>query len=245
MPAFEWCLSQHKNVPASHAIIGDSKAEAMYYGLARESASNQNWLLMGTLPAYALDSARSPNLTEQTLSRLEADPAIKVVVLANALRSIFVANKDTGLIDKQYSATEIATMVSKQNAVIMRLQAAGKRVVFLMDNPTLPEPTNCVKGAMTNLPLLSSLLTRSINPLCRISYSDYLAGTAAYQNFVAELKKMNPALVVFDPIPLLCDTPNNVCTYFEGKNFLYGYGDHLSDYANSKIAKQLLLVVVP
>jgi peptidoglycan/LPS O-acetylase OafA/YrhL len=240
VPAFEWCLSQSKHVPAQYVIIGDSKAEALYYGLARESKPSQHWLLMGTLPAFRLAENDPTSLLQQALQRIEADPNIKAVVLANALRSIFSANKKTGFPDKEYSAEKIDELAAQQNAVVTRLQRMGKRVVFLMDNPTLPEPTDCIEGEMTTIPVLRHLLTRSANPLCSIRYSDHLKGTAAYQAFVQRLKQLNPALQVFNPLPLLCEIASDSCTYFEGKNFLYGYGDHISDYANSKIARQLL-----
>jgi SGNH domain (fused to AT3 domains) len=49
--------------------------------------------------------------------------------------------------------------------------------------------------------------------------------------------------LIFDPAPLLCDLSSNNCTYYEARQFLYSYGDHISDYANSKIAKQLLPLI--
>ncbi len=238
--AFEWCLSQNKSAPPQFAVIGDSKAEALYYGLAREADANQNWMLMGSFPAFHLQPSDPPSLLEKSLRRLDADPAIRVVILANSFRHIFSTDKETRFINKPYATKEIEQLAQSQNEIVRRLQSAGKRVVFLIDNPTLPEPTSCIQGEMTQLPVLRHLLTRSANPHCSIRHTDHLAGTAAYQQFVQALKRLNPELLVFDPLPLLCDTANNVCTYFDGSRFLYGYGDHLSDWANSKIAKQLL-----
>jgi hypothetical protein len=241
--AFEWCLSQNKNVAPQFAVIGDSKAEALYYGLARESDANQNWLLMGTFPAFSLNKNGTANVLEQAMQRLETDSNIQVVVLANSFRHIFSTDKETRFINKSYSAAEIEQLAVNQNEVVSSLQRAGKHVVFFIDNPTLPDPTSCIQGAMTSLPVLRHLLTRKANPYCQIRYTDHLAGTAAYQQFIRELQRINPKLMVFNPLPLLCDTANNVCTYFEDRNFLYGYGDHISDYANSKIAKQLLPLI--
>jgi hypothetical protein len=78
-----------------------------------------------------------------------------------------------------------------------------------------------------------------------VRYTDHLQGTRAYQEFVQRLKKRNPDVLVFDPTPLLCDIPANKCTITEGRNFLYSYGDHISDYASSKIARQLLGEMFP
>ena len=96
---------------------------------------------------------------------------------------------------------------------------------------------------MTSLPVLNRLFYRAANPSCQMAYTDHLAGTAAYQQFIKKLAVRNPALLIFDTVPLLCDIPANRCTYNEGKYFLYSYGDHISDYANSKIAKQLLPLI--
>ena len=124
-----------------------------------------------------------------------------------------------------------------------RLQQANKKVVFVIDNPTLPDPSSCIEGEMTSLPVLNRLLYRAANSNCNMTYTAHLAGTAAYQQFIKRLAKRNPQLLIFDPVPLLCDVPANQCTYHEAKYFLYSYGDHLSDYANSKIAKQLLPLI--
>jgi SGNH domain (fused to AT3 domains) len=93
---------------------------------------------------------------------------------------------------------------------------------------------------MTSLPVLNRLLYRAANPNCQMTYTNHLVGTAAYQQFIKQLARRNPAVIIFNPAPLLCDIPANKCTYHEAKHFLYSYGDHISDYANSKIAKQLL-----
>ncbi len=243
--AFEWCLSQNKPTPAQFAVIGDSKAEALYYGLARESAADQNWLLMGSFPAFKLPQNNEGALLKKALQRLEADSHIRTVVLANSFRHIFATDNVTRLINKQYSKADIHRLAQEQNELAQHLQRAGKQVVFVIDNPTLPDPTSCVQGEMTSLPLLRSILTRTANPHCQIGYQAHLAGTWAYQQFSQELQRINPRLIVFNPLPLLCDVSGDRCTYHEGRNFLYSYGDHLSDYANSKIAKKLLLILQP
>jgi hypothetical protein len=67
-----------------------------------------------------------------------------------------------------------------------------------------------------------------------------MKGTRAYQVFLKQLQAQNPELLIFDPLPELCDLTKNTCSISEGNNFLYSYGDHISDYASSKIAKRLL-----
>ena len=241
--SFEWCLSQNKATQPNFALLGDSKGEALYYGLARESSQNENWMMLGSFPTFKLQSTDSGSLLEQAIQQLERDTHIKTVVLASSYRHLFPTDHVNGFIQKNYSAAEIEQAVDAQNEVIRRLQQANKKVVFVIDNPTLPDPGSCIEGEMTSLPVLNRVLYRAANPNCKMTYTDHLAGTAAYQQLTTRLTKRNPALLVFDPAPLLCDIPANQCTYHEAKYFLYSYGDHISDYANSKIAKQLLPLI--
>jgi hypothetical protein len=166
------------------------------------------------------------------------NPSIKVVVLTVALRGIFTLNEDTGFIaaDAVPSPEKIATY----SRAIQQLEQAGKRVVFVIDNPTFPDPTSCISGGATSNSFLNGFLRRKENPRCTIRYSDHLAGTRAYRQFVVELKRLHPDLTIYDPTPLLCDIPNNACTITQDGKFLYSYGDHISDYANSMIARDML-----
>lgn len=240
---FEWCLSQKKTTPPRFAVIGDSKAEALYYGLARESGQDENWMMLGSFPTFKLQKNEPSHLLELALSHLERDRSVQGVVLVNSFRHLFPTDQVKGFIQRDYSFAEIEQAVDEQNEIVRRLQQANKKVTFVIDNPTLPDPSSCIEGEMTSLPVLNRLLYRAANPHCKITYTDHLAGTAAYQQFIKLLAKRNPELLVFDPVPLLCDLSSNNCTYYEARQFLYSYGDHISDYANSKIAKQLLPLI--
>ncbi len=240
---FEWCLSQNKSTPPRFAVIGDSKGEALYYGLARESRQDENWMLLGSYPTFKLQKNEPSYLLELALSQLEHDQGIQTVVLVSSYRHLFPTDHINGFIQKSYSAADIEQAVDEQNIVLRRLQWANKKVVFVIDNPTLPDPGSCIEGEMISLPVLNRLLYRAANPHCKMTYSDHLAGTSAYQQFIKLLAKRNPDLMIFDTMPLLCDVSSNNCTYYEARQFLYSYGDHLSDYANSKIAKQLLPLI--
>ncbi len=240
---FEWCLSQDKATSPRFAVIGDSKGEALYYGLARESRQDENWMMLGSFPTFKLQKNAPSHLLELALNQLEHDRAVQTVVLVSSYRHLFPTDHVNGFIQKIYTTVDIEQAVDEQNEIIRRLQQVNKKVVFVIDNPTLPDPSSCIEGEMTSLPVLNRLLYRAANPNCKMTYTDHLAGTAAYQQFVKLLANRNPQLLIFDPVPILCDVPANQCTYHEAKYFLYSYGDHLSDYANSKIAKQLLPLI--
>ena len=188
-------------------------------------------------------SGYSEGLAKLAMDRITADPAIKTVVLNNALRGFTALNQTTGLIDYPVAPEKITSWVDAYSNAIQTLEKSGKRVVFVIDNPTLPDPSSCISGDMTPFAWLNKLIYRNVNPHCTVQYTDHIKGTAPYQTFLKQLQAANPSLLVFDPLQQLCDIPNNICTYAENRIFLYSYGDHISDYAGSKIARELLPLI--
>ena len=236
----EWCTHDNKQAIQNFVVLGDSKGEALFFGLSRESNSNESWMMIG--PVNLLQGA-SEGLAKLAMERVTTDSSIKTVVLHNALRGFTPLNQTTGFIDNPITSEKITTWVNAYSKAIAALEESGKRVVFVIDNPTLPDPSSCISGDMTPFAWLNKFIYRNVNPYCTVQYSDHIKGTAPYQEFLKHLQAANPSLVVFDPLPELCDIPNNICTYAEGGNFLYSYGDHISDYAGSKIARELLPLI--
>jgi hypothetical protein len=241
---FQFCLSTHKN-NAAFAVLGDSKSEALYYGLARESTPNIGSILIGSVRPPSQDE--SSQTTGEIKNRLAFKTildsnSIKVVVFVVALRNIFQIDDKTGFISE--SATLPTELLELYSRAITNLENAGKRVIFVIDNPTFPDPRSCISGGMTSSELLNTFVRRKENAYCRIKYTDHLAGIAPYRNFISQLLAKNPTLVVYDPSPLLCDTTHNECSVTRDGKFLYSYSDHISDYANSMIARDLLPIIL-
>jgi len=236
---FTYCLSGGAGEP-HYAMLGDSKAEALFYGLVRESSPDMQWLMIGYFQPPQLNAS----LQDRNLIGLQAiinNPSIRVVTLTLAIRGIYPLDDDTGFIAE--NTARYPDRIATYSRTIQQLEQAGKRVVFVVDNPTFPDPTSCISGGATSSAFLNQLLRRKENPRCTISYTDHLKGTHAYLNFIAELKLLNPGMIIFDPTPLLCDIPNNKCTVTREGKFLYSYGDHISDYANSMIARDILSLI--
>lgn len=242
-PIFQYCLSSGHEQPR-FALLGDSKGEALFYGLVRESKPNNQWMMIGSVYPPELDTAdvdRQQFKNQLALQTIINNPSIKVVVLTVALRAIFPLNEDSGFIAP--NAAPSPGKIAAYSMAIQQLEQAGRRVVFVIDNPTFPDPTSCISGGATSNPFLNQFLRRKESPRCTIRYADHLAGTLTYRQFVGELKRLHPDLTVYDPTPLLCDIPHNVCTITQDGKFLYSYGDHISDYANSMIARDMLPLV--
>ncbi|MBS1199055.1 MAG: O-acetyltransferase OatA [Proteobacteria bacterium] len=238
---FQFCLSKNDK-PAKIAILGDSKAEALFYGLARESSPEMALSMIGSIALPKNNEAAADREgIKSHLAYLAATqkPSPEIVIIAIALRGLFPINPDTGFIEGKHEE-KVDHWRKEFSQTIQTLENEGKRVVILIDNPTLPDPRSCVAGKMTTIPVLKQFLRRKPNPRCTITHAEQLAGTAPYLRLMDELARRHPKLMVYDPIPLLCDTARNNCSITRDGKFLYSYSDHISDYANSLIAKDLL-----
>jgi len=236
----QYCLRGEGQEPR-YAVMGDSKAEALLYGLVRESKPDRQWMMIGSVtPPEGDINFSDPAQVKNRLAweTVANSPSIKVVALTIALRDIFPVDNITGFIPENVVLSP--DKIVSYSQAIRQLEQAGKRVVFVIDNPTFPDPTSCVNGGATSSPILNLFFQRKQNTYCSIRYSDHMAGTQTYRLFIAELKRLHPDLTIYDPTPLLCDIPHNICTISRGGKFLYSYSDHISDYANSMIARDML-----
>jgi hypothetical protein len=235
-----WCFQDAKVQPPTHVLLGDSKGEALIYSLIRSSPPEHSWAMMGPVNLLSGETAA---VNRAAYDAMDANPNLKVVVLANALRGMYRLDAQTGLIAQHTTTEEIDHNVAVYSNRIKHWQASGKRVVFVIDNPTLPDPNSCISGGLTRFEFLNSVLQRQKNPLCELRFTDHLKGTAAYQEFITKLMHDNPSLLVYDPLPLLCDLPADICTIAKEGKFLYSYGDHISDHAGMLMAKDMLPLI--
>jgi hypothetical protein len=148
-----------------------------------------------------------------------------------------------GLTDPAASQGQLSTWMKAYGELLVELHASGKRVMLVIDNPTLPDPNSCIEGDMTPFALLNQIVYRRANLDCKLPLQKHLAGTALYRSSLEALASQHPNVHVFDTVPLLCDAASSVCNYHEGRHFLYSYGNHISDYASAKIARTLLPIM--
>jgi peptidoglycan/LPS O-acetylase OafA/YrhL len=236
MPSDLDCFEDVRD-PVRYALLGDSKAEALFYGLTAVSTEKGRWLLVDGVhppPPNASESTLGEHLakSKMTFDLINQDPQIKVVVLANALRGIFQIDPKTGFI---LGLGHSESQLQNFDELIKSLEQAGKSVIFVIDNPTFPDPTSCISGGLTNSDLLNRVFYRKANPYCSIRYEDQLEGTKAYRQWVSELAAKHPQMQVIDLPAYLCNIAENRCQTTENGSFLYSYSDHISDYAAKKI----------
>ncbi|WP_454767104.1 acyltransferase family protein [Cupriavidus campinensis] len=234
----DFCLMSGQGAPG-YAVLGDSKAQALYFGLARELTPGLSGVLIGSIMPSDSDYSTPGHEQVTRLAALQSvlkSPSIKLIIWVVALRHIFPTDNATGYVTGKPSSER---MLSIYGASIKQAEKVGKRMIFVIDNPTLPDPRSCVSGGLTSSPFLNQFLWRNQDPRCTIRHAEHIKGTAPYRNFITELARRYPDLVVYDPTPLLCDIPDDKCATTKEGKFLYSYTDHISDYANSMIAKDM------
>jgi peptidoglycan/LPS O-acetylase OafA/YrhL len=243
---YQFCLSSNIVNEPSIAVLGDSKSEALFYGITKELPDNIGALLIGSVrppKSNTLIAGKKQTKNQLAFNTVLRQQSIESVVIVTALRSIFKIDTETGFISPDTNKDKIKNWTKRYTNAIKKFEKSGKKVVFVIDNPTLPDPTNCIYGELTSSTLLNIVLTRNKNPKCSIKYSSHVDGTKAYRGFIENLLLLNPKLKVYDPTSILCDIENNSCSTVSKGKFLYSYSDHISDYASSLIANELIHLI--
>lgn len=231
-------------------LIGDSKAMALASGLMRTSIPGMRWAYVGGTasdgaPAAPLLSPyarheRHRDATEHIVEYVSSLRQVDVVAVAVATRTLFDLRSDRTIADLPDSPHAETAYVGLGN-VVSRLVAAGKRVVLVVDNPTLPYPQNCLerRTALDGLNALLSLAEK--NRPCRIGIDEHLQSSAQYRRVLERIRSDHPAgeVTVFDTLSVLCDQKRGGCYSIRDGRMLYGNTDHVSDHAAGLIGEKL------
>jgi len=234
-----------KDQKATHAVWGDSKGEAIFYGLAREAMNQKSpaWMMIGNAIPMTGDilrlQGRNAKKNQYVLDALLSNKDINFVLLVPAARSIFGLGEVYTRELMDASPHYETGLIGVSNA-IQALEGAGKRVGFLIDHPGFPDPKSCISGGVTKSEFLNQFLFRKENPLCSMTYEQHVHTNERYRLWIKTLQEKHPSLIVYDPTGLVCDVANNHCGIAKDGQFLYSYGDHYSDYGNSMVAKDFL-----
>lgn len=241
------CMRDSRSTP-SFLLLGDSKASALSAGIFLKSSKEKSWTFIGgNGPNGAPIMVLSNNqLYEQyqTLSKiaLEAvtnDTDIKVVVLTVATRALFQLKTDYTIEDLPENPNFDVAYVGLKNAITKMIDA-GKKVVLVVDNPSLKDPKQCITRK-TAFILLDNFLSLDNTYQCHISYESHLKTSEKYRKLLESIRELNPEMIyIYDPLHLLCDIQQNKCTTVLNGKLLYGYSDHISPYTSMLIAEELV-----
>lgn len=240
---FQNCKQDRRAQP-NYALLGDSKAGALYGGLVRTSTDAGRWLFIG---GTSLTGAPVPVLSSDKIferhqkhiviatDAIIKNKSIQTVVLAAGARNIFNLKQ----IDDLPASPNYQAALQAMGNTIDKILKAGKKVVIVVDNPTLPDPKDCI-GRTTSSQFISHLFPAQAKTNCRLDLRHHHELTAPYTQLLQELEKKYQGQVrVFDATAQLCEPENQVCLPYKNGRLLYGFTDHISDYAAGLIGQQL------
>ena len=240
-----------------YALIGDSKAQSLYPGLVRTSTEKGRWMLLGgngplggfvPLISEHPDLAALQRLARPGIETLATNPGIDVVVITNAVRAFFqlsdgVINGNVATYNPRYmealaDVTDYDARLEALDRTVSTLLNAGKTVVFVEDNPALPNPQDCI-GRRSRWDRVNALFADD-QPLCRLPLDRHLQLTEKYRRLLSDIRARHPEGVhVFSTLEFLCDVREGVCGPIHEGRLLYAYTDHISDYAAGRIGAAL------
>jgi hypothetical protein len=237
---------QDRREPPRFAIIGDSKAGALAPAAFRTSQPGGRWIL---LQGFAGERAPEPVISSYPLYRsyqpairaavqnLNAMPSVHVVVIVAATRALFALHNDSDIEDLPASP-HYGAALDGLSTTVRQFVAAGKKVILVVDNPTLPRPEDCLVRS-TGIGWIDRTLAKQ-NPRCIVPLARYRELAQQYRKLLSAVQAEFPGDVrLLDTEPYLCDENAGICEPQRHGRALYGITDHISDYAAGIIAKDL------
>ena len=232
--------------PIKYALLGDSKAASIIEGLIRTSNESGRWVFIGgngpngaPVPVISNNEIykKFQHLTLLAVKTFSENKDIEKVVLVTAARALFALKNATDIEDLP-SSKNFEFALEGLDETIRQFKIAGKKIVLVMDNPTLPEPNDCL-GRITSITTLNTFMN-NYNPRCHLAIERHLELSKQYHTLLSTLEKRYPDSVkVFDTTKFMCDYDEGFCNPSKNGRFLYSYYDHISDYAAGIIGFEL------
>jgi peptidoglycan/LPS O-acetylase OafA/YrhL len=242
---FANCVKDRRG-PSRYALLGDSKAAALFPGLVRTSTEAGRWVFIGgakaggapvpvvsTAPLYQ----RYQALSTPAIKAVADNSEVETVVLVAAARALFQLVSDSDL-EALPASPHAPIVLDGLSNTIQLLRKAGKKVVLVVDNPTLPHPEDCL-ARTTDLKILNDLFGVDVPAKCTVSIERQRQLAAPYLQVLMQLRTTYPDVRVFDMTEYLCDMNLGVCRHQKEGLFLYSYSDHISDAASGVVGEKL------
>lgn len=234
---------------AEYAIIGDSKGDALFSGIAIVTAGRENWVYIG---GNAKDGAPVPNAGlggipdrylaayRQALETLRKMPDLKAVVVSVALRSIFDLSVDDSVDGlRSVGPDRYQLILADFSEGLKELSKYAERVYFVIDNPTLDHPEKCLTRS-TGVHWLDRM-QRPVSINCQISFDEHMRRTIIYRNLMADLLANRGhhfgGFEMVDFTPQFCISHDRSCAVINEGLYYYGHTDHISERAAAIVGK--------
>ncbi len=252
---FHSCVQDNRPT-VKYALLGDSKAGALFAGLISTSGPSGRWMLVGgtghqgPIPLLSDDPqfARYQLRTQTALQWIAKDPNVEVVLIAASIRSLLQISD--GIKNRNYSDYDYKYMRHVPNSrhfertsaglknFVGPLVRAGKRVMLLVDNPALPDPRDCTPR-VTAIPALNELLKPN-NSDCFVPLDLFETQIQRYIQLLDGVRAAYDGSVeIVDATDTYCDVSIGICGPVRNGRLLYSYTDHISEYAASLVGARI------
>lgn len=232
-------------------VVGDSHANRLFEGLSpRFAASGGNLMQLGEggcLPFWGLEggaAGESDTCSKRINGELDfvlAQQNLATVFLV-ARGPLYISGQGFGEVERQtrtflrrvghkVSSDYGGLYADAMTRTVSRLLAAGKRVVFVIDNPELGfNPLSCIKSRPMQI-------TSDPRAPCAVPRATVDDRNARYRSIVSKVALQFPKLIVVDTQRILCD--DSYCWAMKDGDLLYMDGDHLSRAGAQYVARYL------
>jgi peptidoglycan/LPS O-acetylase OafA/YrhL len=241
------CKHDSRAAAPRYALLGDSKARAIYEGLVRTSTEKGRWVFVGGRKPGLEGVTVIPGehrfksfqrLTLVASNELAKNKEINSVVIAIATRELFRLKHENSIEDLPTNPN-YDEAYKDLNELVQPFVSAGKKVVLLVDNPTLPDARDCIERK-TGFEPLDQYITQKFAWRCHVQLSKQLELSKQYRDLLSEIERNSGGKVkVFDTMKYMCDQERGRCDAVKNGRMMYSYTDHISDYAAGVIGKDL------
>jgi hypothetical protein len=176
---FARCVIDNRERP-KFAVIGDSKALAIHEGLIRTSKPGGRWVFIGSgkegvfvpiISNTAFDSRVYLPYTNTVINYILTQDIEKVAIVTST-RMLFDYGSDKSL-DTFSQNTNYKFVLEGLFKTLDALTTNGKKVVLVIDNPTLFDPKDCL-NRQTSLNFINKLLPKQNPSGCSISVTKHM-----------------------------------------------------------------------
>ncbi len=176
-------------------------------------------------------------LIRPSIDAIVFDPRIETVALVSAARVLFRLENDHAW-DDLPDSLNYDEALNALGTTVSRLVQGGKKVVLLVDNPSLPRPEDCISRTL-DLPLAGTV-SRTLRHDCVLKLDRFAMLGSPYRQLLQEVQVQHPDYVrILDTTDILCDRIINTCQHARNGRILYSYTDHISDYAAGLVGERL------
>lgn len=238
------CASDKREQP-THAVWGDSKGEALYWGLVRASSPGRRWMMIGLYscaPLLGVERVKSYASVQPESCVASNRAALQALTSNEHVTHVLLTTAARVLMNAEYRVSSTGQALPEAAALglshtIVALQAAGKKVALMVDSPDAGSPELCMDrvGHLFDWPIVQ----QTLHARCGVALSDHLRKTARYRAILEQMRRQHGVLII-DPTNRLCDVQAGRCTVRLGGRLLYGNTDHYSDVGNTLAAQEII-----